>query len=162
MRRQLLACRTWLGLLLGLLTLPASGVAAADDERGAPPRLLRFERYDAPSQTVHLLQTIEALVPSVFKEVTPDGRTIEKVAELVTTVETVQALDTKELRVFNLKGDVLKLTETFGKLKKGDPILAVSAGKLVPIPFRSLFKDDVIVLELPPAMAPMPAPVPVK
>lgn len=160
MTRRLFAGRIWAGLLLGLLAWPASGSAADDDARGAPPQLLKFERYDAAAQTVHLLQTREVLIPTLFKEVTPDGRTVDKVAVSTEHVETAQALNTKELRAFSMKGEPLKVAETLAKLKKGDPVLTVSAGKLVPKAFRPLFKDDVVVLELPQPVAPMPEPAP--
>jgi hypothetical protein len=131
----------------------------ASDRDGVPPGILKFERFDEASQTVHLLQTVEALVPIIFKEVTADGATVDKVAHSIQSVETVQALSSKDMRLFTVKGDPLKVAPTLAKLKKGDPVLTVTAGKLVPKAFRPLFKEDVIVIELPPVMPPPTPPM---
>jgi hypothetical protein len=147
--------RTWLKqsriLAAAFLILIAAQAISQD---AAPPRLLQLDSYDAAAQTLHLLEPRDELSPSLFSEVDKEGRTVEKIAFVSVTVSRVLAFSTKDLRAFSLKGEPLKLAETLAKLKKGDPVLTVGSGKLVAKGFRPLFRDDVIVLELPPEMPP--------
>jgi hypothetical protein len=148
--------RSFLGLTVAAAVFVSSPLAAQEEERDqAPPQVFKVESYDAASQTLTLVQSKEVLVPSVFKELDKNGNTVEKIAYLTQTVSTLHAFAAKDLRTFSVKGDQLKMEEVLGKLKKGQPVLAVSAGKLVAKSFRPLFRDDVLVLELPPA-TPMP------
>jgi hypothetical protein len=143
---------------IALMAIVVMGIplrAQEDTVDAAPPQIFKLEAYDAAAQSVQLLQTREVLVPSVFAELDKEGRTVEKIAFLVQNVASVQTFSTKDMRALSLQGEALKTADALSKLKKGQPLLTVSSGKRVPKAFWPLFRDDVVVLELPPAMPPM-------
>lgn len=124
-------------------TLPAQTAALA-----IPPQLHLFANYDENLATLSVTRTYQAEVPVTVESVNAAGVVERNTVKVVEFREEVLKYLLAETKIKTVDGKELDRKEAAKQLKKGQPVILVSAASKLPAAYKSLFRDDAIILEV--------------
>ena len=139
-------------LAISLLTcLPAVARAQLATPTAVPvsaPLILLFEAYDENLATLTMTQTVEAYVTETLTRINAAGaaETVEVKAPVYRQQNYKYLLAESTIRTVG--GRELDRKEAAKQLKKGQPVILLSVSNKLPEAYKSLFRDEAIILEV--------------
>jgi hypothetical protein len=124
-------------------TLPAQTAAIA-----IPPQLNLFANYDENLATLSVTRTYIAEVPVTVESVNAAGIVEKNIVKVMEVREEVLKYLLAETKIKTVDGKELDRKEAAKQLKKGQPVILVSAAAKLPAAYKGLFRDDAIILEV--------------
>lgn len=129
---------------------------------GPPPQIFIVQAYDETEAKVTLTQTVIRHLPVTEVRINAAG-VEETVTVLVAEqIEQLTLLPLAEDTVRTVGGKQLDRKEAAKALNKGQPVIMLGKGKKLAAGYNSLFRDEVIILEIAPdkpELAPAKEPV---
>jgi hypothetical protein len=114
----------------------------------SPPLILLFEAFDENLATLTMSQTVETFATATLTRINAAGaaETVEvKVPELRQQNYKYLLAETK---IRTVGGRELDRKEAASQLKKGQPVILLSVSNKLPEAYKSLFRDEAIILEV--------------
>ncbi len=113
-----------------------------------PPQLSLFATYDENLATISVTRTYTAEVPVTLESVNAAGIVEKKIVQVSELREEVLKYLLAETRIKTIGGQELERKVAAKELKKGQPVILVSAAIKLPAAYKALFRDDAIILEV--------------
>ena len=113
-----------------------------------PPNIMLFEEYDEKLATLTVSQTVMAEVFVTEKRVNAAGVEEAVVTRVPETREQMHKYLLADAKIRTVGGRELDRKEAAKQLKKKQPLIVLSSSNKLPDAYKSLFRDEAIVIEL--------------
>lgn len=123
-------------------------VVAHGQSPTVPPSIVLFEEYDENLATLAVSQTVMADVFVSEKRVNAAGVEEEVVVRVPEIREQMQKYLLADAKIRTVGGRELDRKEAARQLKKKQPVIVISTSSKLPDAYKSLFRDEAIVIEL--------------
>ena len=138
----------WLLALVAPLCGSAASLPAQTAVLAIPPQLNLFANYDENLATLSVTRTYIAEVPVTVESVNAAGVVEKNTVKVMEFREEVLKYLLAETKIKTVDGKELDRKDAAKQLKKGQPVILVSAAAKLPAAYKALFRDDAIILEV--------------
>lgn len=138
----------WLGLFAFFALGSIAELGAQTTTLAIPPQLTLFANYDEDLATLSVTRTYTAEVPVTLESVNAAGIVEKRIVKTMEFREEVLKYLLAETNIKTVGGKELDRKEAAKELKKGQPVILVSAAIKLPAAYKALFRDDAIILEV--------------
>lgn len=138
----------WSALMLVFIVRFSAPLHAQTAAPAIPPQLNLFAAYDENLATISVTRTYLVEVPVTLESANAAGVVEKRVMKVPEFREEVLTYLLAETKIKTVGGKELDRKEAAKELKKGQPVILVSAATKLPAAYKGLFRDDAIILEV--------------